>query len=160
MSNSETDKSSTDASDKLAIVDALYRFAAGIDLGDKKLLTSAFAIDAVTNFGPASAKFGYEYPAITGRDDIIPAVLGAVGALDTTHSVSNPRIRVEGDKAHMDAMVEAQHVPSADHSRHFLMKNRYAVDLVRQGDDWVIQQVTVNNIWHSGDPAVLAVERS
>jgi hypothetical protein len=156
MTNSENAKSSTDAWDKLAIVDALYRFAAGIDLGDKELLTSAFAVDAVTNFGPASAKFGYEYPAIAGRDNIIPAVLGSVGALDTTHSVSNPRIRVEGHKAHMDAMVEAQHVPSADHSRHFLMKNRYNVELTRQGDDWVIQHITVDNIWHSGDPAVLA----
>ncbi|MNW09877.1 hypothetical protein D3C71_2069780 [compost metagenome] len=63
---------------------------------------------------------------------------------------------VDGDRAHLDALVEAQHVPRADHSRHYLMKNRYDVDLVRQGDMWVIQRVTIDNVWRSGDPSVLA----
>jgi len=47
-------------------------------------------------------------------------------------------------------------VPSNDPSRHYLMKNRYDVDLVRQGDVWLIQRNTVDNVWRSGDPTVLA----
>jgi len=55
----------------------------------------------------------------------------------------------------MDALVEAQHLPASDHSRYYLMKNRYDVELVREGDLWVIQRVTIDNIWRTGDPTVL-----
>jgi len=142
--------------DKLAVADTLYRFAAGIDLKDQRLLASAFADDAVSDFRPAASKAGFDYPVLTGRDTIVAALSNSLTAFDTTHSVSNPRVSVDGDKAHLDALVEAQHVPRADHSRHYLMKNRYDVDLVRHGDMWVIQRVTIDNVWRSGDPSVLA----
>jgi len=143
-------------SDQLAVADTLYRFAAGIDLKDPGLLASAFAEDAISDFRPAAAKAGFDYPVLTGRDTIVAALSNSLTAFDTTHSVSNPRVSVDGDKAHLDALVEAQHVPRADHSRHYLMKNRYDVDLVRHGDMWVIQRVTIDNVWRSGDPSVLA----
>lgn len=142
--------------DKLAVVDALHRFAAGIDLKDSELLASAFAVDAVSDFRPAAAKAGFEYPVIQGRETIVSALANSLSQIDTTHSVSNPRVRVDGDSARMDALVEAQHVPSRDHTMHYLMKNRYDVELVRDGDAWVIQRVTIDNVWRSGDPAVLA----
>lgn len=142
--------------DKLAVVDALHRFAAGIDLKDSELLASAFAVDAVSDFRPAAAKAGFEYPVIQGRETIVSALANSLSQIDTTHSVTNPRVRVDGDSARMDALVEAQHVPSLDHTMHYLMKNRYDVELVRDGDAWVIQRVTIDNVWRSGDPAVLA----
>ncbi|EIK93343.1 hypothetical protein PMM47T1_27539 [Pseudomonas sp. M47T1] len=61
----------------------------------------------------------------------------------------------EGDTAHLDALVEAQHVLKNAPSRHYLMKNRYAVELVRLGTEWGIQRVTVDNVWRTGDPGVL-----
>lgn len=143
-------------SDQLAAADTLYRFAAGIDLKNPGLLASAFADDAISDFRPAAAKAGFDYPVLTGRDTIVAALSNSLTAFDTTHSVSNPRVSVDGDKAHLDALVEAQHVPRADPSRHYLMKNRYDIDLVRQGDMWVIQRVTIDNVWRSGDPSVLA----
>lgn len=142
--------------DKLAVVDALHRFAAGIDLKDSELLASAFAVDAVSDFRPAAAKAGFEYPVIQGRETIVSALANSLSQIDTTHSVSNPRVRVDGDSARMDALVEAQHVPTRDPSMHYLMKNRYDVELVREGDAWVIQHFTIDNVWRSGDPAVLA----
>lgn len=151
-----TDSSSFHSSDRLAVVEALYRFAAGIDLRDKELLASALTEDAVSDFRPAGAKAGFEYPVLEGRATIIAALSGSLSQVDTTHSVSNPRVTVNGDKAHLEALVEAQHVPSNDPSRHYLMKNRYDVDLVRQGDVWLIQRNTVDNVWRSGDPTVLA----
>lgn len=143
-------------SDKIAVADTLYRFAAGIDLKNRSLLASAFADDAISDFRPAAAKAGFDYPVLTGRDTIVAALSDSLSAIDTTHSVSNPRVSVDGDTAHLDALVEAQHLPSADHSRHYLMKNRYDVDLVRRGDAWVIQRVTIDNVWRAGDPSVLA----
>lgn len=142
--------------DKIAVVEALYRFAAGIDLRDKDLLASALAADAVSDFRPAAAKAGFEYPVLEGRDNIVAALSSGLSLLDTSHSVSNPRVTIAGDNAHLEALVEAQHVPRNDPSRHYLMKNRYDVDLVREGDVWLIQRTTVDNVWRSGDPTVLA----
>jgi len=55
------------AADKLAVVEALYRFAAGIDLRDRKLLASTLADDAVQDFRPAAAKGGFDYPVLEGK---------------------------------------------------------------------------------------------
>jgi septum formation inhibitor-activating ATPase MinD len=143
--------------DKIEVVEALYRFAAGIDLRDSKLLSSAFADDAISDFGPAAAKAGFTYPVLHGKEVIVAALANSLSQLDTTHSVSNPRVSVNGDKACLEAMVEAQHLPRNDHSRHYLMKNRYDVELVRQGEAWVIERITVDNVWRSGDLSVLSV---
>jgi hypothetical protein len=110
----------------------------------------------VSDFRPAAAKAGFEYPVLQGRENIVAALSGSLKSLATTHSISNPRVTVDGDRARLDALVEAQHVPAADPSRHYLMKNRYDVELVRNDDAWVIQRVTIDNIWRSGDPAVLS----
>ncbi len=146
----------TQAADKLAVVDALYRFAAGIDLRDKELLASSLAENAVSDFRPAAAKAGFEYPVIEGRDVIASALSTSLGSLDTTHSVTNARVTINGDTARMDALVEAQHVPRNDPARHYVMKNRYDVELARNGDVWVITRNTVDNVWRSGDIAVLS----
>lgn len=144
------------AVETIAVTDTLHRFAAGIDLNDPVLLASAFTAGAVSDFRPAAAKAGFEYPVLEGRDTIVAALSGALSQLDTTHSVSNVRVTLQGDSARLDALVEAQHVPQSDPSRHYLMKNRYDVELVREAGVWLIHRVTVDNVWRSGDPAVLA----
>ncbi|SDR52325.1 SnoaL-like domain-containing protein [Paraburkholderia fungorum] len=147
----------SETADKLAVIDALYRFTAGIDLRDESLLSSSLAENAISDFRPAAAKAGFDYPVIEGRDVIVAALTTSLATLDTTHSVTNPRVTIDGDQAHLDALVEAQHVPRNDHTRHYLMKNRYDVELAREGDIWVITRNTVDNVWRSGDPAVLSV---
>jgi septum formation inhibitor-activating ATPase MinD len=147
----------SELADKLAVVDALYRFTAGIDLRDDHLLSSALAENAISDFRPAAAKAGFEYPVIEGRDTIVAAITTSLAMSDTTHSVTNPRVTIDGDSARLDALVEAQHVPRDDHTRHYLMKNRYDVELARAGEVWVITRNTVDNVWRSGDPAVLSV---
>lgn len=156
MSDTDSSTTLTATADKLAVVETLYRYAAGLDLRDKDLLASAFADDAVADFGPATRKAGQEYPPINGGETIASALLGSLSHLDTTHSVSNPRVSLDGDTAHLEGIVACQHLPREDHSRHVLMTNRYDVALVRSGEVWVIQRVTVDNAWTEGDPTVLA----
>jgi hypothetical protein len=84
-----------DTADNLAVIDALYRFAAGIDLRDPRLLASALAENAISDFSPAAAKAGFDYPVIEGRDVIVAALTTSLATLDTTHSVSNPRSTVD-----------------------------------------------------------------
>ncbi|MBR9904293.1 MAG: nuclear transport factor 2 family protein [Gammaproteobacteria bacterium] len=142
--------------DKLSVVDVLYRFAAGIDLRDRVLLAATFTEDAISDFRPAAAKAGFEYPILQGRETIVSALSDSLQPFDTTHTVTNPRVCIDGDKAYLEAIVEAQHLPRDDHSRHYLMKNRYDVELVRHGEAWLIQRATIDNVWRDGDPAVLS----
>ena len=90
--NRDDDTILKNTADKIAVVEALYRFAAGIDLRDKDLLASALADDAVSDFTPVAAKAGFEYPVLEGRTNIVAVLSEALKLLDTTHTVSNPRV--------------------------------------------------------------------
>jgi hypothetical protein len=136
-------------------IDALYRFGAGQDLGDRALFESAFAPNAVVDFTQPAARLGVALPPFEGRDAVTETIMGAVAALDTTHTVTNPRVRLDGDRAELFALVEAQHLPKADHRRHLLLKNVYRLALVRDGARWVIERMTIENVWLTGDPTVL-----
>lgn len=70
-----------------------------------------------------------------GRDTIVATILGMFsGRVDTTHQVTDPRIAVDGDTARLTALIEAQHLLTADRSKNALLKNLYDVGLVRDGD--------------------------
>jgi|GEM_PF-966480 len=142
--------------DQLAIVDALYRFGAGQDLRDGALFASAFAAGATLDFRQPAARFGVVLAPLEGREAIVGAVFAAIDALDTTHTVTNPRItRYDGERARLFALVEAQHLPRGDHRRHLLLKNIYDVDLVRHGGLWLIERLRIDTVWSDGDATVL-----
>lgn len=95
---------------------------------------------------------------MTGRDAIVATVLGGFeGRVDTTHQVANPRAAIHpgGGAARLTALVEAQHLLTADPSVHALLKNRYDTELVRDGHRWVIGRVVIDNVWYTGDPAAV-----
>ncbi|KDN24210.1 nuclear transport factor 2 family protein [Amycolatopsis rifamycinica] len=145
-----------DLNDRLEIVDALYRFALGQDLKDRELFASSFAADAEVDFRPAAARWGGRPPLMTGRDAIVDTILALfAGRVDTTHQVTNPRVTVDGDTARLTALVEAQHLLSPDHRTHALLKNRYDVALVRDGDRWLMRRVVIENAWYTGDPVAI-----
>ncbi len=141
----------------LAIVDALYRFGAGQDMRDRALFESAFVPDAMLDFiQPARDVGGVEVPLLLGRKAIADTVFANIGELDTTHTVSNPRITAyDGRHAALWALVEAQHLPRGDHGRHLLLKNIYEVRLSEAQGLWRIEHLHIRNVWWNGDPAVL-----
>lgn len=141
--------------DHLAAVDALYRFGAGQDLGDRRLFESAFSPAAVVDFSQPAGRFGVVLAPFEGRDAITATIMGTVASLDTTHTFTNPRVEVHEDRATLTALVEAQHLPRADPARHLLLKNWYFVDLSRAGERWVIDRMRIENVWFTGDPDVL-----
>jgi ketosteroid isomerase-like protein len=153
--NNTVKRTANNANDELSAIDALYRFAQGLDTDDAAVLSSAFAEDAIADFSPAAAKLGIPFPLLSGQDNIVGALIGFVAPLTTSHSVANPRVAISGDSASMSALVEAQHFPAKDHTRHLLMKNRYQVELVRSGSQWLIQRVVIENIWWQGDVSVI-----
>lgn len=152
----DTDAVVRELRDRTEIVDALYRFALGQDLKDAGLFASVFAADAELDFRPAAARWGGNPPLMVGRDTIVTTILDSfTGRVDTTHQVTNPRIAIEGDTARLTALVEAQHLLSADHSTFALLKNPYDVELVRDGRRWVVRRMRIDNTWYRGDPAAI-----
>ncbi|MFI0454454.1 nuclear transport factor 2 family protein [Actinomadura sp. 6N118] len=152
----DTDAVVRELRDRTEILDALHRFGLGQDLKDKELFASAFAADAELDFRPAAAKWGGRPPLMSGRDSIVTLILDSfTGRVDTTHQVTNPRIAVDGDTARLTALVEAQHLLTADHDTFALLKNPYDVDLVRDGERWVIRRMRIDNAWYTGDPTAI-----
>jgi len=144
------------AADFIAIVDALYRFGAGQDLRDRALFESAFSSDAVLDFTQPARLLGVEIAPFEGRQAIADTVFAAIAGLDTTHTVTNPRITgFAGENAELFALVEAQHLPRDDHSRHLLLKHIYTMKLARRDAHWTIDRMDIRMIWFTGEPAVL-----
>jgi SnoaL-like domain len=146
--------------DRAEIVDALYRFGAGQDLRDRALFDSAFAADATLDFTGPARRLGAAIPIFEGRQAIGDTIFATIHGLDTTHSVTNPRVtRYDGTCAELVALVEAQHLRRNDHSRRLLLKNFYFAELVRNGAGWVIDRLRIENVWMDGDPSVLFAGR-
>jgi hypothetical protein len=142
--------------DRMDIIDALYRFGAGQDLRDRRLFESAFSAYATLDFTGPARRLGVTLPVFSGREAIADTIFATIDDLDTTHTVTNPRVTAfEGDHATLFALVEAQHLPRHDHGRELLLKNIYTLDLSRHGDLWVIDRMVIDNVWWRGDPAVL-----
>ena len=142
--------------DRTEIVDALYRFALGQDRKDAELFASAFSADAELDFRPAAASWGATPPPMHGRDTIVNTILALFdGRVDTTHQITNPRVALDGDTAQLTALVEAQHLLSADHATYALLKNPYVVELVRDGRRWLIHRMRIENAWYRGDPVAI-----
>ena len=136
------------------ITDALYRFAAGQDQRQPDLFLSAFTEDAELDFTQPAARFGASIPVMSGRASMA-GIMKVLEPLDTTHTVTNPRIELRGDRAHLTALVEAQHVSRAQPRRFLLLKNIYEVDLESADDGWQIRAMIIRNVWYDGDPTVL-----
>ena len=145
-----------DAGDQLAIVDALYRFAAGQDLRERSLFESAFSEHATLDFTAPAWRLGAGIPVFEGRHAIAETMFAALDALDTTHTVSNPRVTAfDGRHATLTALVEAQHLPRSDHRRHLLLKHICQVELWRHGALWQTTRMQLDMVWFDGDPTVL-----
>jgi hypothetical protein len=149
----------SDSTEADSVLDALYRFGLAQDRRDdpgaRDLFESAFTEDAELDFRPAAKKCGIEVPLMRGRSMITDIIMSPTTPMETTHVVTNPRIRIHGNGAQLTALVEAQHLPKGNHSRHALLKNLYAVEAVREADLWRMRQVYIDCIWFTGDPAVI-----
>lgn len=147
------------ADDRYKIADTLHRYAYGLDQNDRASLASVFAEDCIFDFKAARAKLGVGFGKVVGRQAIIDILLPLLGPLDTSHSVSNIQIEINGDAATMRAYVMAQHFMPREGSRpdseNALLMNRYDCDLVRDDDNWRFKRVSIDNAWAQGNPEIL-----
>ncbi|MDT4916621.1 MAG: hypothetical protein QOI15_348 [Pseudonocardiales bacterium] len=143
----------TDPHDAAAVCATLYAFAQGIDTRDWPLLESVFTDP-------------FEYDYTSHRADAAGVLTPAewVGArrrrfatmTATQHSMTNPRVVVDGDTARVRMYVEAWHVADIDGSSEWCtIGGEYHDELVRAADGWLISKLRLERRWTVGNPAVL-----
>ena len=144
--------------ERAEIADALYRYATGIDLHDRTLLESAFATDATLDFTAPARGLETTVPVLEGRRSIGEAVMASVASLVSSHAVFNLRVTAyDGGHASSTALVEEHYFHRGGCTGHLVLMNVYAVDLRRESRRWLITRMTIENLWFSGDAAVLWV---
>ena len=141
------------------LMDALYRFGAGVDHNDGALLAAAFSDEAIVDFGPCGRAMGLDFPVLSGGETIVAFLRANAEIQTTSHVITNGRAHVADGSAKMRALVNATHLPRSDHSRRCEMMNWYDLDLVP--DDallWRISRMVISNVWFAGDIQVLLGE--
>lgn len=151
--------------DRLAVVEVLHRFAAGLDRRDWALYRSVFTDEIELDYS------SYRPTNIgTWRaDDWVARARQVFPGLDATaHSVTNAIVELDGDTARISAYVRADHAlvePSTDgdpagaRTRVYTVCGRYEDRLVRTADGWKIAAKALHVGWVEGDPEVMAVAR-
>lgn len=139
--------------DVAAVCATLYGFAQGIDTRDWTLLESVF-----------TDPFEYDYSSHR------PESLGTITRADwvaqrrrrfdtmraTQHTMTNPRVVVEGDNARCRMYVEAWHLADVEGTSQWCtIGGEYHDVLVRSGGRWLISLLKLERRWTVGNPAVL-----
>src|SRR5262249_29510575 len=74
-------------------------------------------------------------------------------ALDATqHSLSNPRVTIDGDRATCVVYVQAEHVRADDH---YTVGGFYTHTLVRTAAGWRLNQIKLTVRWERGDKSMM-----
>jgi hypothetical protein len=145
-----------------AAIDALLRYADGLDRADPAQFESAFTEDAILDLTVFSS-LGMKYEPIHGRNDIKIACMSAVGeVLETTHSLTNILVKLndQNDSASITCYSEAQHIKkgqafaSDSHDNSLIVKCRYNASVSKQGSTWRIERLDVIPLWSKGSLSV------
>lgn len=142
-----------DPTDGAAVCATLYGFAQGIDTRDWDLLTSVFT---------DPFEFDYTSHRPGSRGVVTPAQWVAARRLRfgtmkaTQHTMTNPRVVVDGDTARCRMYVEAWHVAEVGGVDDWCtIGGEYHDGLVRTPLGWRISKLQLERRWTVGNPAVL-----
>lgn len=149
-----------------AAIDAIHRFTQALDDNDTILLRSCITSDAMVDRSGLSAVIGQELPPTPGIELIEKFVLGTVGPLDTSHQVSNIRVKLNehGKAAEVTCCVIAEHYRLGDgkdpqKSVRLSVCSRYRADVVEDEKErlWKIKKVHLVALWSAGDLRVFGM---
>ncbi|SEQ27537.1 nuclear transport factor 2 family protein [Microlunatus flavus] len=135
-------------------------WAKALDEGDASVLERLLTEDVVVDLTPATTRIGLEFPVLSGRDTVVPTMIGAVGPLDTQHLVSNVTARTRGEGWVVEAYALAQHFlpgegPDVTRTRHALMGNTWTFEVRSTSDGPRVERFVMDCRWMEGDPSVL-----
>mgnify|MGYP005988389513 CR=1 FL=1 len=143
------------------VTDAVCRYATGLDTADASLLRSAFTSNAILDLSGLSV-LGLQFPPFQGRETIVDVCMKYVGeALDTSHTLSNFRVKVDGERdAKMSYLVEARHFRkgqslSLEEKEDFCTKSVYEGAVTVEDGEWRLTTLSVRPMWCTGNVDVM-----
>lgn len=137
-----------------AVTDAVYRVILAFDTNNVDLLKSSIAEDAILVLNGNT---------MHGLQTIIHGIFAKVSELDTTHSLTNIRVNIDGAKATLTGTVLAQHyrggTGSDPKAERYLAGAFYMVDLVKEegghAELWKVTKWQVQRAWCEGDASIV-----
>lgn len=136
--------------DTAGVVDVCVRNARALDTRDWDLLATCFADDVVVEFEGMDPLHGV--PAVVG---VCREILGRLDA--SQHLLGNHYVTVDGDSAHSECYLHAQHVREAlAPADKYVVAGTYLDTLERRDGAWQITRRKLKISWTDGNPDVLA----
>ena len=139
--------------DHQAICEVRYRYALGLDTRDWELYRSIFVDDVEIDFSSFSGESGGTLRA----DDWVATCRVFFTGLDASqHVMTNPMVTVDGDRAHCRMYMTADHYFANDQGGdRFVIGGYYDDRLIRTGDAWLLEAVTLTMFWQRGNRQVM-----
>ncbi len=139
--------------DHQAICEVRYRYALGLDTRDWELYRSIFVDDVEIDFSSFSGESGGTMRA----DDWVATCRVFFTGLDASqHVMTNPMVTVDGDRAHCRMYMTADHYFANDQGGdRFVIGGYYDDRLVRTGDVWLLEAVTLTMFWQRGNRQIM-----
>ena len=144
--------------DHQAICEVRYRYALGLDTHDWELYRSIFVDDVAIDFSSFSGEAGGTMRAGPMRaDDWVATCRVFFTGLDASqHVMTNPMVTVDGDRAHCRMYMTADHYFANDQGGdRFVIGGYYDDRLVRTGDVWLLEAVTLTMFWQRGNRQIM-----
>lgn len=144
--------------DRAEAVDVVYRYATSIDTRDWDLHRSIFTDEMESDFSSLGGGEGPQPTSMTADAwvDGLKALMPGFAA--TQHSMTNPRVAIDGDVATVQMYMQAEHLLVHDDGQpeFWSIGGYYTDDLVRSGETWKIRKVRLTVTWQRGDQAIMA----
>lgn len=139
--------------DHTTITRRVYEYAYGIDTRDWSLYRSIFVDEIEMDFSSYNGNPG----ATMKADDWVAGCKVLFTGLDATqHSMSNPLVDIDGDRARCRMYMQAEHFFSNPQgNRDFAIGGYYDDQLVRTAEGWKIEAVTLNVLWSRGNRHIM-----
>lgn len=144
--------------DRTEAVDVVYRYATSIDTRDWELHRSIFTDEMESDFSSLGSGTAPQ-PTSMSADAWVDGLKALMPGFEATqHSMTNPRVSIDGDEATVVMYMQAEHYLLDDEGeREFWSIGGYYTDrLVRSGDSWKIRSVRLTVTWQRGDQAIMA----
>jgi hypothetical protein len=141
--------------DRTEIVETVYCYAAGVDGRDWALYRSIFTDEVDIDFSSYDG-------TTTGRmkaDDWVAGVKPLFEGLDATqHSMTNPRVTIQGDRATCIMYMQAEHFLKNDRGDSgFALGGYYTDQLVRTPAGWKLCAVKLTVLWTRGNRHIMTL---
>lgn len=146
--------------DRSAILETIYCYATGVDTRDWALYRSIFTDEVEVDF----SSWDGSPPRRIRADDWVAGVKPLFTGLDATqHSMTNPRVVLEGDRATAILYMQAAHfLQNQEGDPEFTIGGYYTDRLVRTPAGWKLCAVKLTVLWSRGNKHImqLALQRA